>query len=563
MKNHLLFIVICLLPTLLAAQTVAEDELKVEERIDFVNFEGRQREYPAEVIREIGRSLSRGLDAGQRRARYANKYSVIHAYDPKIPEMLGADILLFERNAKVNHINSVRLILTGLLEKHYGYRRSDAEILAVFTTYYNAIHRGDIAYFSGKYQPIVLNNIDETNAGIAQHYRDWPGNTRLLIPLTEKASTRDIRSLDTSELTEEKVMEELKKKDDRGLEERKKITDLKEREVEKSKEELEEKLGDLQDEKKELGKKEGDLEKQREEIEKLTKELEKEKEEAERIAEERERRDKEKELAEKEKILAEEKLRQVEREKELDEQKRVSQQTEKEIEEDKRKIEEKKEEIEKDRDTIEKDEKILKIKEKIAKDPDKVAEELLKKEEELREVARRDPIAAGTLYYLKVKRYLTDGHYANDLYRIDAKTGKFVSKAPEKPHIAGHRYDVIPEEGVLVLTQGEGMEAHHLTLLDLVTLEPLVIGGTNIFHLSFIEKRGDAIYAISFKSETDYRLGRYDAKTLKLVAESEEKIDKNTVFHMSGDLVFVNSRDKMMLVLDARGLTKINVVDLP
>jgi len=522
---------------------VAEDELKVEERVDFVNFEGQQREYPAEVIREIGRSMSRGLDAGKRRAWYATKYSVIHLYDPEVPEMLGADLLILERDAKVNHINSVRLILTGFLEKHYGYRRSDAEILAVFATYYNAIHRGDMAYFSGKYQPMVLNNIDETNAGIARHYKNWPGNTRLVIPLTKKASKRDIRSLDTTELTEEKVLEELKKRDDRGLEDRKKITDLKEREVEKSKEEIKKKQEDLQAEKRESEKKERELEKQKEETEKRSKELEKEREEAKRISDERERREKEKQLAEKDKMLAEEKQRQAEREKLIEEQKRESQQKEKELEEDTRKIDEKKKEIE--------------------KDPDKAAEELLKKEEELREAVRRDPIAAGTLYYLKVRRYLTDGHYANNLYRIDAKTGEFVSKAPEKPHIAGHRYDVIPGEGVLVLTQGEGIEAHHLTLLDLVTLEPLIVGNTNIFHLSFIEKRGNSIYAINFKSDTDYRLGRYNAKTLELVAESEEKIDKNTVFHMSGDLVFVNSRDKLMLVLDAKGLMKLNVVDLP
>jgi hypothetical protein len=540
---------------------VAEDELKVGERVDFVNFEGRQREYPAEVIREIGRSLSQGLDDGKIRSRYANKYSVIHAYDPEIPEMLGADILFFERDAKVNHINSVRLILTGLLEKHYGYRRSDAEILAVFATYYNAIHRGDMAYFSGVYQPVVLDHINKASAGIATHYRDWPGNTRLLIPLTDKASKSDIRSLDTSELTEKKVVEELKKRDDRGLDEREKITNLKEREVEKSKEEIEQKQQDLQNQKKELEKQQGDLEKQQEDLEKRSEDLEKERKTAKRITDERKRREKEQELAENEKKLAEEKQRQKDREKELEEQKSKSQQTESGIEKDQREIEEKRKEIDKDRESIERDKKIVEIKKEIEKDPDKVAEDLLKKEQELRDA--RDPIAAGTLYYLKVKRYLTDGHYANDLYRIDAKTGEFIDKAPERPHIAGHRYDVIPEEGVLVLTQGEGKEAHHLTLLDLVTLEPIVVGDTNIFHLSFIEKRGDSIYAINFKSEADYRLGRYDAKTLDLVAESGEKIDKNTVFHLSGDLVFVNSKDKLMLVLDAKGLTKINVVDLP
>jgi hypothetical protein len=554
---------LCLAPLALAAQTVAEDELRIEEKVEFINFEGRQREYPADVIREIGRVLSRGLDAGNIRAWYANKYSVIHAYDPKEPQRLGADIIIFEKNAGVNHINSVRLILTGFLEKHYGYERKDAELLSVFATYYNAVYRGNIPYFGGKYQSVVLNNMNETNAGLARHYKDWPGKTRLLIPLTAKAAEKDIRSLDTSELTEKKVVEELQKKEDRGIADRKKMTELKERQVEESEKELEEEKTDLEKKKSDLEKTESDLEKQREEIERRKKELEKEKKEAQKIADEEKKREREKEIAQKEKEIAAEKEKQAESEKELEEKKKEIQEKEKGITEEEKEVVEKREEIEKDRETIKRDEKIAKIKEDIKKDADKVAEELLKKEEELKQVARREPIAAGILYYLKVKRYLTDGHYANDLYRIDAATGDFISKAPEKPHIAGHKYEVIPGEGVLVLTHGEGLEAHHLTLLDLVTLEPIVVGDTNIFHMSFIEKRGDSIYAVNFKSENDFRLGRYDAKTLKLVVESEERIDKNTVFHMFGDSVFVNSKDKLMLILDSKDLIKKNVIDLP
>ncbi len=438
MKKNILIAALCLLPIFAQAQYVAEDELKVEDKVDFINFEGRQREYPAEVIRDIGRSLSRGLDAGQQRARYANKYSVIHAYDPATPELLGADILIFEKDALVNHINSVRLILTGLLEQHYGYQRSDAEVLSVFATYYNAIHRGDVSYFSSKFQPVVLAHIDETNAGIAKHYKDWPGKTRLLIPLTAKAGKREIRSLDTTELTEKRVVEELKKKDDRGVEERKQITDLKEREAEKTKDEIVKKQEDLQDQKKELGQKDKELEKQQKELEKRTQELEKERLAARKIADEQQRRDREKELAAKNKELEEEKQRQSEAEKELEAKKKESQQTERKIEEEKKQLAEKEKEIERDREAIEKDEKIVKIKEEITQNPEKAAEEMLKKEEELKEVARREPIAAGTLYYLKVKRYLIDGHYANDLYRIDAKTGEFVSKPTQKPHIDGH-----------------------------------------------------------------------------------------------------------------------------
>jgi len=188
---------------------------------------------------------------------------------------------------------------------------------------------------------------------------------------------------------------------------------------------------------------------------------------------------------------------------------------------------------------------------------------MLEKEQALKEVAKREPIAAGTLYYMKVNRYLTDGHYANDLYRISASTGEFFSKAPERPHIAGHQYDVVPDRGVLVLTHGEGREAHYLTLLDLVSLEPLTLGETEIYHKSFIERRGGFIYAINFKDDTDFRLGKYDEETLELVAETRESIDKNTVFHMHESSIFVNRKDKRVLVLDAGDLTVRNLVDLP
>ena len=107
------------------------------------------------------------------------------------------------------------------------------------------------------------------------------------------------------------------------------------------------------------------------------------------------------------------------------------------------------------------------------------------------------PIAKNRLYYLKVKTYLADGHYANELYAIDALSGEVLYKAPERPNIAGHQYTVLadgPDQGVLVLThQGDNREAHYLTLLDLDTLKPTRIGSNAIFHRSFVEKRGDFV----------------------------------------------------------------------
>jgi hypothetical protein len=354
----------------------------------------------------------------------------------------------------------------------------------------------------------------------------------MLIPLTDKT---DVRAIDTKELSEKEVEEELRMKEDKGIEERKDMADLKEKQLEKEKEEM--------------SQREEGVEEQKQRLKEEEEELERQKREAEKIRDEEERKKRVEELAEKERQAEEEKERLLREEERL--------------EEDRREVEKREEDVEEDRRSIERDEKIEKIKEEIEEDPDKVAEKLLEKEEELKKTAQKDPIAAGALYYLKVREILTDGHYANELYRIDAATGEFINKAPEFPHIAGHKYSVIPGEGVLVLTHGEGREAHRLTLLDLTTLKPLKMGEADIYHRSFIEKRGDFIYAIDFRGTNDFRLGKYDAATLELIAESDERVDKDTVFHMYGELVYINSWNKKMLILSAEDLSKMRVVDLP
>ncbi len=128
------------------------------------------------------------------------------------------------------------------------------------------------------------------------------------------------------------------------------------------------------------------------------------------------------------------------------------------------------------------------------------------------------PVAKNRLYYLKVKTYLDDGHYANELFAIDALTGEMLYKAPERPNIAGHQYT-----GPRRRSRQGRARAHpsgrrqprgaHLTLLDLDTLKPTRIGSNAIFHRSFVEKRGDFFYAVDFKGDGDFRLGKYDSSS--------------------------------------------------
>lgn len=516
---------------------VAEDEFRGTAAVEFINYEGpREQQFDAEAVRDIGRGLAAEILRGSAASRYGRKYSALHLFDPAMPQRLGADIVTLEPAAMADHINTVRYILAGFLETAYRYSAADARLLAVFVTYYNAVHRGDIPYFSGVYQPRVLENLTAATAGLARRYSEWAGASRILIPLTEKAGSRGPGALDTSALTDKRVVEELRKREDRGVEERKDMVALKEREAAAAGQETADKRAALEREKAAAAAGQKSLDEQK-----------KAASEADRTATRTEAE------------IARARDEQAAQQKAIDEKKAEAARKEAEVAREEAKAQAKKEEIAQDKAEVKRDERIAEAR----KDPEKIVSELESKEAELARMGQ--PIAKNRLYYLKVKTYLSDGHYANELYAIDALSGELLYKAPEKPHIAGHQYTVLaegPNKGVLVLThQDDGRESHYLTLLDLDTLKPTRMGSNAIFHKSFVEKRGDFFYAIDFRGDGDFRLGKYDTE-LKQVAESAERIDPDTVFHIYGDLVFVNSPSKKVLVLKAADLSKVRELDL-
>ena len=217
------------------ALDVAESEILSEEirPVEFENYSG-----PHEIINTVEEivGIGRRLAAG----RYGIKYRIIRAVDPDAEAGLDADILVIEESGRVDHIRNVRRILSGYLQEFYDYGPSDAMVLAEFITYYNAIYRADMEYIGGKYTQLVVDSLVPEKAGIARSYRDWPGKTMILIPLTERAAEGGLGSLDTEELSTEEVIEEIREQEDRGVEERKEMVEVREREIEEERQALEE-----------------------------------------------------------------------------------------------------------------------------------------------------------------------------------------------------------------------------------------------------------------------------------------------------------------------------------
>ncbi|MCP4136331.1 MAG: hypothetical protein GY754_35500 [bacterium] len=560
----------------LLALEVDVDEVK-SKQVRFINYRGKkQKSDPPKAVSAIGRGLARGARARGKNRKYSfhRKYSIVRAVSKKEPEKFSADIFFINKSARVTHINYVRKITAGYLAKMYGYSPRQARTLALFLSYYNAIHRGDVAYFSEKYKSVVMKHISAKNAGISTKYYEWPGKTRILIPLTTEAKRGKLDSIDPDIISGKDTRDEVRK-DDKNLDERKDMVDLKEKIIEKDKEDIEEKKKDtaekkreVEKEKREAAKKREDLEKKKTAIKEKEEKIAEEKEEAKTITDPEEKETKEEEIKTSEKEVAEEKKEAKETEEKITEEEKKTEKkeddiktAEKEVTDKETSVKKKEEGLKEEKKEIEEDE----LKKDIKDDPEKAREKLEKKadtleekekdldkrEEDMRDKTAEKKVFALKLYYMKVKEYLEKGHYNNDLYMINAVTGKIDFKSPVK-NICGNKYSIFADGIVVITHQGKHSEGHSLTLIDRKTLKTTITGAEGVFWRSFVEIREGFIYAIIFDNGKFY-LGKFD-KELKQVARSDVQINENTFISIYDDKIFINRHDKQIIVLNKEDL---------
>ena len=225
-----------------AAIEVNEPELRsVGRTVEFTNYTGPHSVIEtADAITEIGRGLGRQV------ARNVNtsgtfglngKYAVIHAVDPSTKEKLDADIILINPNATVDHIRNLRRIIAGYLTAAYGYSNADATTVATFVTVYNAVYRGNLDVYKSKYKDVVTRNLNAANCGLSTTWSEWPGKSQIVIPLYDLNG--GLSTVDTSVISDKNVVDNLRDQDDMGIDDRKKLVDIKEREAEDASEKAE------------------------------------------------------------------------------------------------------------------------------------------------------------------------------------------------------------------------------------------------------------------------------------------------------------------------------------
>ncbi len=233
MKRGFSVVVFLLVLAGVSAQNVDEVELK---RPDLSSIQFRNYVGPTTVVntaQEI-RTIGTGLGAGvQNRESFtlAGKYTVIRVYNPEEPK-LSADILVLEPSARVDHINGLNLIISAYLERVFGYSRTDSQLIANFVTRYNALYRGNLGFYQQTFVTHVATNLTAANAGLSTYYAEWPGRSRIVIPLRTSISAGPRGQVDADEISRPEVTQNLPDSPE-SLQQQREIVNLREREITK------------------------------------------------------------------------------------------------------------------------------------------------------------------------------------------------------------------------------------------------------------------------------------------------------------------------------------------
>ncbi|WP_461257903.1 P83/100 family protein [Treponema sp. R80B11-R83G3] len=227
---------------------VNRDELQDLPPVVFINYEGpHARVDTREEIRQIGVGLGRQI-SGKTDAGTANRYFVIHCVSGAEGNKIDADVFGLGVDTGVDHVRNLRVIIQGYLQTAYEYSEKDAALLAEYITIYNAVYRGNWDYFTNRYKAVVMSNLTKEKVGLSIRYDEWPGRTLMVIPL----GIGGLSSVDTSTLTEQKVVEEMRKEDDQSIPQRRDMVNLMEREAAKAEQQAQTQRESIKEEEKQL-----------------------------------------------------------------------------------------------------------------------------------------------------------------------------------------------------------------------------------------------------------------------------------------------------------------------
>ena len=581
---------------------VNQEELQNLPPVTFINYEGpHARIDTREQIRQLGVVLGQEVSERERgiasdletmsyeqRSQYSsifqigalNRYFVIHCISGPEDGKLDADIFGLGVDAGVDHIRNLRTIIQGYLQSAYDYSESDAALLAEYITIYNAVYRGNWEYFESRYKSLVISNLIRDRAGLSIRYDEWPGRTMMLIPLGQGG----LSAIDTSAITDRRVIEELRREEDQGVPQRQGMVDLMEREADQAEQraqierevirqeerQIAEERGQTTQERQEITQERQDIEQERQDIAQERQDIEQERQD---IAQERqdiaEERQKIEEDLQEGRITEEEASQLLEeldrREQELDQKEQELDQKERELEQRERDAGLREEEngqriqtVEEREQEIARREEELDQRREEAQRLEDFAEQKFEEAQEQREEIARDQQEA-------ILQETTGGIIAATIERENPPMGRLVRINPatkeelrRSPLDTVHTRTITFIAGKILAVAGENRGPGAVRLIE-INQESLVMakqGEDDIRAGSLLWVNGNDIYAITTDlSSSQCFIGRFNPDLVLLAKSSARVHPEATVIIQQGRLLTQNENGNV-LVLNPADLTE-------
>lgn len=509
---------------------LGEAEVRDAPAVRFINRNNRRA---SEAMRRqqitLGQTLANDVVKSETGDR--SRIKVDRVFEGKAAGM-GADVFSVQRGAAYGHINGIQRVLTGYLIQAFEYSPADAAELSRFILYYNANNRGNMDKVKKTYSPGVVAAVNPATVGIDKSYQNWAGRTQVLIPLRKNILRPGDRDIDGKELeknTKDLPADERKKLED--INDRRKTEDAKK--LIKEAEETGKRQEEIKQERKEV---EGELADTQRKIEELQKDPEANKEE---IAKEEAKKE---ELEQKQEELAKEETATNEKAEEIAQQQEENKAAEQDGGEDT-----------KAEEMAKKEEEIAALKEE--------NKEL--KEEKKEQTEKTENVVGEKILFLRVVRYLKDGHYKNELWAIDSANDDALYRSGFN-NICGREFKVFGDQGVLVAGyKGEfpGHE-HNLVLLDKDDLSVKAQSKENVYWQSPLVIKEDKIYGIMRRGE-QFFLARFNAD-LSLDVASDKPVSKHSTISLVPNKVYVTGKTEgdrtEILVFNQEGLKQTKTI---
>ena len=533
------FFVSLLISTNIFALEVDKTELQSTKSttIEFISYTGPHKIIDSvEAIKGIGKSLGKEIAPSRdtsKTANLGNKYTVIHAIDENETGKFDADIIFINKDANVDHITNLRRIISAYLVSAYDYSEADADTLAVFITVYNAVYRGDLDSFKNKYKDVVVKNLSSNNCGLSVNYKDWPGSSEIVIPLYD-VKNGGLSTIETSVISDKKVVESMKEDDDKNIESRKEMVDIKEREAEESQEKANAAQKKAVEEQKKL----------KEEKQK-TKEAKAEAKEAEKKSEQA-------------KAEAEEAKKEAEANPEDEELQKVAEEKQEEAEAAEQKAEEKQEALEEQQKAeATQEEKTEEAKEEAKTEQERADKKQTEAQTERKDIAKDQQIVQNN----EIKEASTPSSYGivltdeanilSKLVKFNSKTGEIIKSSPVTV-IRNRTIYKTPDAYIAIAGENEGNGTIKLVLIDIETMEIFAESEETVSDTSVLVNDGNEYYCV-INYDDDWVVGKYD-ETLALKLKSKVNVKQSTPITVTESGIVVTDKNGNLKLLSKETL---------